>query len=294
MSRSKWMPLLVVSMFVSCLALAADKPAAPTSKPASNPTTMMVKTGEGHMIIMNEGDAQPMVINIGEGGVWTTGKGAKMPGAPAEPGMGRTMTGGVFAGPGVWSGSVSLPAMPMIKAAYLGVGAEPVPEILTEQLKLPKGTALAVTMVEENSPAAAVGLKKNDLLIKLDDQLVINLPQLTVLVRMHKAGDEVKITYMRQGQTQTAAAKLVEKEVPAEIQPPPFMPMPGMGPMHMMGNMLGGAGNCPMGGKCCGQGQGQWQMLESEDEENEEAEHARDPKAAPGTLRLELKATPEK
>ncbi len=296
MSRSKWLSVIVASMFISCLGLAADKPAAssaPASKPASAPTSMTAKFGGGTMVIMDEGQGQPMVINIGEGGVVTTGKGCPMPGAPMGPvgkmkGMGQPTGWGVFTA----ESTVTL-TMPKIKAAHLGVATEPVPEVLTEQLKLPRGTALAVSMVEPDSPAAAAGLKKNDLLIKLDDQLLINLPQLMVLVRMHKAGDEVKITYMRQGQTQTATAKLVEREQP-DMPACPFMGMPGAGPMPFMGNAMGGAGCC---GKMMHPMQGcPMQFVDGDDDDdNEQAEEGEhDQKEKPRAIRVEVKATPQK
>lgn len=129
-----------------------------------------------------------------------------------------------------------------IKVAHLGIATEPIPELVAAQLKLPKGTALAVQFVEPNSPAAAAGLKKNDVLIKIDDQLLVNTPQLQVLIRLHKAGDEVKLTFIREGQSQTATAKLAEKEVP-KMMPP------------MMGGPMGGPMNMPHG-----PGQFQWQM----------------------------------
>ncbi len=52
--------------------------------------------------------------------------------------------------------------------------------------------------VVPDSPAAAT-LKKNDVLTKLDDQLLIEQRQLSVLIRNHKDGDEVTLTYIRGG-----------------------------------------------------------------------------------------------
>jgi len=43
---------------------------------------------------------------------------------------------------------------------------------------------------------------------------MVNGQQLAVLVRTHKAGDEVKFTIIRQGQRKEVAVKLIEKEVP--------------------------------------------------------------------------------
>jgi hypothetical protein len=70
-----------------------------------------------------------------------------------------------------------------------------------------------VRRVAEGSPAAAV-LQQHDILIKLDDQILVNMPQFTVLVRNHKVGDEVKLTCLRGGKELSVKARLGEREVP--------------------------------------------------------------------------------
>jgi membrane-associated protease RseP (regulator of RpoE activity) len=140
-----------------------------------------------------------------------------------------------------------------IKVAHLGVAAGPIPELVAAQLKLPKGTGLAVEMVEPDSPAAAAGLKRNDVLTKIDDQILVNTPQLQVLVRLHKAGDEVKLTFIREGQVQTATAKLAEREVPDMPPPPPMhgmtpIALPSLPPGPMPGAVCPMQGGCPNGG----------------------------------------------
>jgi hypothetical protein len=114
------------------------------------------------------------------------------------------------------------------KAAYLGLFTSPVSEELASQLGLAKGVGLVVDVIDEDGPAKKAGLEKFDVLTKLDDQLVINPPQLQVLVRMHKAGDDVKLTVFRKAKETVLSVKLVEKEVPP-LQPFWGM-MPGMRP----------------------------------------------------------------
>ncbi|MEO6244840.1 MAG: PDZ domain-containing protein [Opitutaceae bacterium] len=97
--------------------------------------------------------------------------------------------------------------------AFLGVEASPVSAALSAQLSLQRGTGLAVNHVVAKSPAAGV-LKEHDILLKLDDQILIETRQLSVLIRGHKEGDEVTVTYLRAGQKATAAIKLGTQEVP--------------------------------------------------------------------------------
>jgi hypothetical protein len=99
------------------------------------------------------------------------------------------------------------------KAAFLGVVSVPADASLRNQLKIQRGIGLVVRNVTGDSPAAASGLKEHDVLLKLDDQWLVNPSQLGVLVRMHKADDEVTLTVMREGQQQTLKAKLAEREM---------------------------------------------------------------------------------
>jgi len=101
----------------------------------------------------------------------------------------------------------------MEKVAYLGVETMPVDPTVAAQLALPRDTGLVVRRVADGSPAASL-LQKHDILTKLDDQILIDMRQLSVLVRNRKAGDEVKLTLVRGGKETTVKAKLGEHEVP--------------------------------------------------------------------------------
>jgi len=101
----------------------------------------------------------------------------------------------------------------LTKATYLGVSTSPVPGALRQHLGLPEGLGLVVDFVEPDSPAQKAGLKQYDILTRLDDQILVNAQQLAVVVRTHKAGDEVKLKLIRGGKEQSLSAKLVEKEV---------------------------------------------------------------------------------
>lgn len=131
----------------------------------------------------------------------------------------------------------------MVKASYLGVVAHPADPTLRKQLSLPDGVGLVVEHVETGSPADQAKVEKHDVLQKLDDQLLINPEQLMVLVRMHKAGDEIKLTVIRQAKPVTLTAKLVEKEVPEMGDRP--MGMDFMNPGRMPMNMRMGAPAMP-------------------------------------------------
>ncbi|HVZ65223.1 MAG TPA: PDZ domain-containing protein [Lacunisphaera sp.] len=96
---------------------------------------------------------------------------------------------------------------------YLGVETAEITRTLSAQLGLPKGVGLVVMRVLDKSPAADV-LKEDDVLTKLDDQILIDTHQLSVLVRGKKAGDEIKLTLVRGGKETTVTVKLGTHEVP--------------------------------------------------------------------------------
>lgn len=104
----------------------------------------------------------------------------------------------------------------MEKVAYLGVETSPVDPTVAAQLGLPRGTGVVIRRVAEGSPAAGV-LQPHDVLTRLDDQILVNMAQLTVLVRNHKVGDEVKLTYFRGGKEASAKVKLGEREIPKTL-----------------------------------------------------------------------------
>ena len=102
----------------------------------------------------------------------------------------------------------------MEKAAWLGVSVSPAPDALRHQLRLRQGTGLVVDFVEPKSPAHQAGLKQYDVLQKIDDQILINAEQFSVLVRLYKPSTEIKITLLHDGETQTISVKLAERELP--------------------------------------------------------------------------------
>lgn len=107
--------------------------------------------------------------------------------------------------------------MQMQDATYLGIEVSPIDPAMKAQLKLTKtDSGLLINFVAADSPAKAAGLQQYDVLAKLDDQILFNPPQLQSLVRIHKAGDEVKLTYIREGQPQTTTAKLETKQQPVQ------------------------------------------------------------------------------
>jgi hypothetical protein len=91
---------------------------------------------------------------------------------------------------------------------WLGVSTTEASETLASQLDLEAGVGLTITYVAPNSPAAKTGLRKNDVLVKFEDQSLVNPAQLRKLVRVRKDGDAVKLQFFRAGKRQTVSVTL--------------------------------------------------------------------------------------
>lgn len=98
------------------------------------------------------------------------------------------------------------------KVTFLGVSASTLPERMSEQLNLPSGIHLSIDQVSPESPADLAGLKLYDVLLKLDDQILVNSAQLKALVRMKNPGDKINLEILRKGSPITLSATLSETD----------------------------------------------------------------------------------
>ncbi|MBI5382905.1 MAG: PDZ domain-containing protein [Opitutae bacterium] len=105
---------------------------------------------------------------------------------------------------------------PKERVTFLGVTVQPVPPALAAQLGLAVDVGLVVEHIVPETPAAAA-LQPHDVLLKCDDQMLIEPRQLAVLVRNHQEGDEVVFSLIRGGKAQTAKVKLVKREMPKHL-----------------------------------------------------------------------------
>ena len=117
----------------------------------------------------------------------------------------------------------------MEKGPWLGIAMEPVSEPLAAQLPLAKGEGLLINHVIPNSPAAAAGLAQYDVLVRLDDQILVEPMQLKKLLAMKKPGDRVKLVYVHKAERKETSTTLVEHEIETAQRVPQNSPqmMPG-------------------------------------------------------------------
>jgi hypothetical protein len=114
---------------------------------------------------------------------------------------------------------------PDVERTWLGVVVTQASPALAHQLRLPGGTGLQVETVLPGSPAAAAGIERYDVLVRLGDQLLVNQAQLQVLLDAHAAGARTSVQVLRQAEEQTLAVVLERRSMPAD-QPIPAWQMP--------------------------------------------------------------------
>lgn len=100
------------------------------------------------------------------------------------------------------------------KVAFLGVSTSALPTAMSHQLGFPEGIYLSVDQVSAESPAEQAGLQLYDVMLRLDDQILVNSGQLKALVRMKKVGDTISLHLVRKGNP------LIVQAVLSEIEPP--------------------------------------------------------------------------
>ena len=115
-----------------------------------------------------------------------------------------------------------------VKKSYMiGVFSEPVPEMLRSQLDLDEGVGLMVKGVQDDSPAALAGIKKFDVLLYADDQVLTGVKDLTDVVTETGADEQAfTLTLMRGGKEIPVEVTAVEREATAGMMQG-FMPMEG-------------------------------------------------------------------
>ena len=81
-------------------------------------------------------------------------------------------------------------------------------------IMIPDGieSGVAIYQIEANSPAAASGLQKGDIITKLGGKATKNLAEFRYELYKHSPNEEVEITYIRNGKTQTTKITLGKGE----------------------------------------------------------------------------------
>lgn len=101
-----------------------------------------------------------------------------------------------------------------VPTPFIGVITREIDPDVRAQTGLKDGYGLLVVEIMPDGPAKEAGLQQHDVLVKLDDQKLVNMEQLQVLVRSQKKGDEITLTIRRGGAEQQVKVRVGEKDMP--------------------------------------------------------------------------------
>lgn len=131
------------------------------------------------------------------------------------------------------------------ETAFLGVDAMPMRPDAWRDLNLKPGTAVMIRRIGPGTPADEAGLKSGDVLVKLNDQLLINPQQLAVLVRTFAPGDVVTLHVLRDGATMKLQATLAGRVLAPQVPMRRVQPAAPFGDLDAMFDQLRGPGFDP-------------------------------------------------
>jgi len=86
-----------------------------------------------------------------------------------------------------------------VQRGYLGVGIKDIDNKIAEDKGLPKPEGVLVDNISDNSAAEEAGIKKGDVIIKIDGHAVNSVSELQEVVGTRRPGDHAKITALRNG-----------------------------------------------------------------------------------------------
>ncbi|MGX1547614.1 S1C family serine protease [Streptomyces adustus] len=184
---------------------AKDRPVASSDGSGSQASYMSALQTDASINPGNSGgpllDAQGNVIGINSA-IQSTGSG----------GLGGTsQSGSIGLGFAIPINQAKYVAQQLIKTGkpvYAKIGASVSLQDSANGAKITDQGAGGASSVESGGPADKAGLKSGDVITKLDDHVIDSGPTLIGEIWTHKPGDQVTITYERDGKTHTAEVTL--------------------------------------------------------------------------------------
>jgi hypothetical protein len=110
---------------------------------------------------------------------------------------------------------------PAATPTYAGISPAVVTELARRGVTskdVPPGIGVMVAFVDPKGPSMGV-LAEDDILVRLDDQVLVNPEQFRALIGMHKPGDVVKIVAVREDEVVNVDLKLGSRNAPVSAAP---------------------------------------------------------------------------
>lgn len=104
-----------------------------------------------------------------------------------------------------------------VKRAFLGVNVSNPPRTQTTDQNVETVKGAYIRSVITGTGAQASDLRSGDIITAIDETTIENYGRLIATIRAHNPGDEVTITYIREGQTYTTQATLGENNMRSRV-----------------------------------------------------------------------------
>ena len=104
-----------------------------------------------------------------------------------------------------------------VQRAMLGISIRNIDSELAEKMELEKTQGVFVMAVGENSAAADAGIQEKDVILKINDRQVKNVPELQEQVSKYRPGDEVEVILSRDGKLKKMKVTLKNASGTTEI-----------------------------------------------------------------------------
>jgi len=95
-----------------------------------------------------------------------------------------------------------------VRRAYLGIEMQPVDPVDAEYYGLPRTTGVLIQNVRPDSPAAAAGLRQEDVIVAVDGIDIERSAQLQSTIAQRRPGDRVTVRFYRDGTAQEVSVQL--------------------------------------------------------------------------------------
>ncbi len=100
-----------------------------------------------------------------------------------------------------------------VQRGVLGIEAAELNSAASKELGIKETTGVLVAKTSKNSGAEKAGLKKGDIINKLDDKSIMTFADLTSYINTKRPNDEIKVGFKRGGEDKMATVKLTKKEL---------------------------------------------------------------------------------
>ena len=111
-----------------------------------------------------------------------------------------------------------------ISRGWLGVSVQDLDDDLAAGLGLSAESGVLLSEVHDNQPGAKAGLNPGDVVRKIDGDDIANSKALIRSIGQHRAGDQVRIDVLRNGQEKTIKVKLGKRPSENELRTARFEP----------------------------------------------------------------------